>query len=211
MKSAEWSQNERMLLDVLTNRVGSLELTDARRIWNSRSVNESFHRALARLGTAQLIELYDVNVRRAARASRPILQLIRGKCAEVDCVSVSRRLRERWTTKSYRIRVVTASRLSANLFGGSAGGLPKLGHREHDVLLGSVFAHYAINAPDVARKWVGEHALPKAGFRIKDPDAFLVHGGDPYRIVESGGSYGVSQVKSLVEFAHERNLELEVW
>ena len=79
------------------------------------------------------------------------------------------------------------------------------------MLLGNVFTHYAINAPNAARQWIGEHALPKAGFRIKDPDAFLVNQGAPYRIVESDGSYGVSQVKSLIEFARVRNLELEVW
>ncbi len=211
MNAAEWSKSERMLLDALTNRVAVLTVSDARRIWNCRSDNESFRRALARLVTAQLIELYEVSVRKAARSSQPILHVIRGEHPEVDCVSVSRRLKERWTTSRHCIRVTTASRTSANLFGSSAYGLPKLGHREHDVLLGNVFTHYAINSPDTARKWIGEHALPKAGFRIKDPDAFLVNHGDPYRIVESGGSYGVSQVKSLVEFAHERNLELEVW
>jgi hypothetical protein len=211
MNAAEWSKSERMLLDALTNRVAVLTVSDARRIWNCCSDNESFRRALPRLVRGQLIELYEVSVRKAARSSQPILHVLRGQHSEVDCVGVSRRLKERWTRSQHGIRVMTASRTSANLFGSSASGLPTLGHREHDVLLGNVFTHYASNAPDAARKWIGEHALPKAGYRIKDPDAFLADQGVPYRIVESGGSYGAAQVKSLVEFAHEQNLELEVW
>jgi hypothetical protein len=77
--------------------------------------------------------------------------------------------------------------------------------------LGEVYVRYVIEAPKLARQWVGEHVLPKAGFRIKDPDAFLVREESPYRIVESGGSYNVRQLEGLVEYASERGLELEVW
>ena len=34
---------------------------------------------------------------------------------------------------------------------------------------------------------------------------------DPITVVSRVGSYGAAQLKSLVEFAHERDLELEVW
>lgn len=211
MSTVEWSKHERMLLDALTNRVAVLAVADARRIWKGCADHASFRAAIARLVTAQLIELYEVSVRKAARSSQPILHLKGNRRPQINCEIVSRRLRARWTTSSHAIRVMTASRRSANLFGSSAYGLPLLGHREHDILLGNVFTHYVINAPESARKWIGEHALPKAGYRIKDPDAFLADQGVPYRIVESGGSYSAAQVKSLIDFAQQQDLELEVW
>ena len=44
---------------------------------------------------------------------------------------------------------------------------------EHDLRLASVYVHYRQCHPQCARLWIGEHILPKAGYRIKDPDAFL--------------------------------------
>jgi hypothetical protein len=47
-----------------------------------------------------------------------------------------------------------------------------------------------LQRPQLAALWVGEHGLPKAGHRIKDPDAFLRHEMDKsVRVIESAGRY----------------------
>ena len=80
-------------------------------------------------------------------------------------------------------------------------------------MLTDVFCLYLRRSPAIAKQWIGEHLQPKAGYKVKDPDAFLLRNGKPYRIVESAGAYGIKQLKSIIEFAAaaERPLELELW
>lgn len=211
MNPAVWSSTERMLLDVLTCRVPLLTVRDARRLWQAQSTEQAFLRGMGRLIQRELVEVYALNLRRATETSKPVLSIGAGENQEVNCESVSQRLRARWSGQRRQTVVITASRKAANLFGSTAHGLPKMGHREHDALLGRVYVHYALNRPQEAHHWVGEYVLPKAGFRMKDPDAFLMDNSEPYRIVESGGSYSRGQVESLVDYARDRKLELEVW
>lgn len=211
MNPAVWSSSERMLLDVLTCRVALLTIHDARRLWQAKSTEQAFRHGMGRLSHRELVEVYALNLRWATETGKPVLSIGVGEDAEVDCESVSRQLRARWSRRRRQALVIVASRKAANLFGSTAHGVPKMGHRDHDALLGQVYVHYVHNLPREARSWVGEHALPKAGFQIKDPDALLVDNNEPYRIVESGGSYSRGQVESLVNFARDRELELEVW
>ena len=66
--------------------------------------------------------------------------------------------------------------------------------------------------PKLAAQWVGEHSLPKAGHRIKDPDAFLR---DPHgnilRVIESTGRYGIQQVQSFHDHCEANSLPYELW
>jgi hypothetical protein len=121
-------------------------------------------------------------------------------------------LRRRWSNAAVPTNVFVASRSAANLFGSTAGGIPPLEQRDHDVLLADAYVHHLRTNPDSIHEWVGEQLLKKAGHRIKNPDAFRVGAdGKPYKIVESGGAYSAHQLQALCDFAIERGLALEVW
>lgn len=211
MNPGIWSKHERFLVDAVTNRVSVLAMGDGRRIWNSLGAEQSFRHGLIRLMAAQLLEVYAVCIRRSDWSTTPICFVGIEQRSQINHREVSAKLKGRWSHSRKLTHVLTASRNAANLFGSTSFGLPPLGHREHDVLLGTVYANYVLRAPEDSRAWVGEHALPKAGYRMKDPDAFLMKQRKPYRIVESGGSYGTRQVESLVNFAADRKLPLEIW
>ena len=214
MNPRQWSRYERLLVETLTCKVAMLRESDARAIWVAQVAgNSRFHAAIARLIDGGLVDRYLVNLHPPLAPKWPVVQLAAGakQASGLAYEQMTRRLRERWSRPTVPTVVLVASRRACNLFGSTASRLPDLGHRNHDALLGEVFVRYLNAAPKLAREWVGEHVLPKAGFRIKDPDAFLFRDESPYRIVESGGSYNARQVESLVAYASERRLELEVW
>jgi len=64
----------------------------------------------------------------------------------------------------------------------------------------------------LASLWLGEHALSKAGFRVKDPDAFLVDANRRVlKVIESAGRYGPQQVQSFHDHCVEFDLSYELW
>ncbi len=108
--------------------------------------------------------------------------------------------------------VCVAAPRTANCFGSTAAGLPKQEHLNHDLRLAAVYAAYRLQRPELAALWIGEHALPKAGYRIKDPDAFLRRGdGQPFRVIESAGRYSTDQVQSFHEHCESHGLAYELW
>ena len=108
--------------------------------------------------------------------------------------------------------VWVVSSATAAIFGSTARRLPPPEHYDHDLRLASVYVHYRTMYPRLARQWIGEHALPKAGYRIKDPDAFLRNqNGQVFRVVESAGRYSPAQVESFHEHCAEYDLPYELW
>jgi hypothetical protein len=69
-----------------------------------------------------------------------------------------------------------------------------------------------VQRPELAALWMGEHGMPKAGYRIKDPDAFLCgESGQVLRVIESAGRYSVEQVQSFHEHCEVHDLPYELW
>ncbi len=146
------------------------------------------------------------------KPERPVLRWGPGDPVPDNLDAISGRLRSRWNQPGVPTKVYVATKKAANLFGSTGGGLPELNHRDHDMLLADAFSVYLRKSPSLASQWLGEHLLPKAGFRIKDPDAFLVaENGVPYQIIESGGSYSIGQIAGLIQYARARSLVLELW
>ena len=105
-----------------------------------------------------------------------------------------------------------ATEKAANLMGSTACGLPRPEQWNHDLHLSQVFVMYRRRRSKLARIWVGEHSLPKAGYRIKDPDAFLVdRHGTIHRVVESAGKYNSKQVESFHNHCVNHDLPYELW
>ena len=131
---------------------------------------------------------------------------------EPDAERISRQTQTRWSQPARPMAVYVASPRAACLFGSTARGLPPVEHRNHDLWLASVYVRYRTMYPRLADLWVGEHALPKAGYRVKDPDAFLRDkDGRVLCVIESTGRYSEAQIESFHEHCAEYDLPYELW
>ena len=209
MISSTWTTHELTIVRVLTLCVS----VACEEHFLSLVPEDELQPSLLRLVVAGLVQRFEVNLHPRLEPTRPVHVWRVGERipSQADLIPISNELRARWTEPAVPTIVYVASRKSANLFGSTASRLPDLEHRDHDLLLADVFAHYARTRPEVVNQWIGEHALGKAGFGRKDPDAFLEVSGRRVRIIESGGRYSAKQVHSLVRYAFEHGLDLELW
>jgi len=208
-----WTARDRDIVETLAAKVRMLSLAQVARGWWNQSARRDEHaRARLRiLSRAGLLDEYRVNVHPPLELRGPAFRWSPGD-GDPNAEAVAKKLQARWTEAARPTTVFVASPLAANLFGCSSGGLPDLTHRDHDWLLAEVFVRYLRADPEAARRWVGEAARPKAGYRIKDPDAFLIDDeGNTLRVVESGGKYDAGRVAAFHEHCAENRLAYELW
>ena len=200
------------LLDTLSLRVRLLTVRQVAELWwPSGSNQRRVWKRLEQLAAHKLVEIHRVNAHPLLPVSSPIFAWQPGK-EEPDCEKLSEQCRMRWHRPSQPMTVCVAAPRTANCFGSTAAGLPKQEHLNHDLRLAAVYAAYRLQRPELAALWIGEHALPKAGYRIKDPDAFLRRGdGQPFRVIESAGRYSTDQVQSFHEHCESHGLAYELW
>lgn len=214
MSRPTWTPRDREIVETLAAKVRALSLAQVARGWWEPSQRREEHarNRLRLLGRAGLLDAYRVNVHPPLELRGPVIRWKPGE-PDPDAEAAATQLQARWTEAARPTSVYTASPLAANLFGCSGGELPELTHRDHDLLLGEVFVAYLRSEPDAARRrWVGEAARPKAGYRVKDPDAFLVDdAGNTLRVIESGGKYDAGRVAEFHEHCAEHGLPYELW
>lgn len=129
-----------------------------------------------------------------------------------DAWRVSLAARARWRRPTSRQAVFQATELAARLFGSTAGRPSRTYERQHDLLLAEVFVRYREELPLLAGYWVGEEALPKAEYGVKNPDAFLIDDESrPRRAIESAGAYSQQQVETFHEYCRLARLPYELW
>lgn len=213
ISGATWTPEERTFLEYLTGKVSMLRLQDAKTVWRLIASPRAlaFKVAIQRLTAAGLVERYQLNLHPPLKPRAPLLHVAVGHRFDIAAEDVAEQAQRRWSKPHRPTLVLVSSRRAANLFGSTSRSLPPFWSWNHDALLGEVFVHYQATQPALLEDWVGEHLLPKAGYRIKDPDAFLVRDGLRYRIVESGGRYSAKQIQGLVDYAISNELELEIW
>ncbi len=207
-----WHTFEIDIVETLTRRLRLMALDHLSPIWWPDGVSRrAVRRGLRRLCQANLIQRTFLNAHPRLKARRPLVSWKPGE-PEPNARLIARRASDRWTESSRPTEVYWATRVAANLFGSDAGRLPDLTHRNHDLLLADVYVTYRQRSPQLAVCWIGEDCLPKAGYRIKDPDAFLVsEDGKPFRVIESAGRYGIRQINSFHEHCCDRELPYELW
>lgn len=200
------------LLDALTLRVRLLTLRQVTELWWPTGENQRCaRRRLESLAEAKLVEIHRVNAHPLLPVTSPLFTWQPGD-AEPDCEQVAENCRVRWDKPALPMTVCVAAPLAANLLGSTARGVPHRDHRNHDLRLASVYAAYRMQRPKLATLWIGEHGLPKAGNRIKDPDAFLRHdNGQLLRVIESAGRYSAEQVQSFHDHCEAHELPYELW
>lgn len=207
-----WTHRELDIVETLTRRVRLLSTAQIRRVWWTAAGSERIvRRRLRRLQNAGLVAHAIANVHPVLQVNSPLTSWSNSAPAP-DFEAVSQNARRRWTEPSEPTDVFFATRLAGNLFGSTSHGLPPLTHRNHDLLLGQVYVHYRTSHSELARRWVSEDVMSKAGFRVKDPDAFLLDDDGQFeRVIESAGAYSVKQVQSFHWHCVEYDLPYELW
>jgi hypothetical protein len=200
------------LLETLTCRVSVLTAALAAQLTASgKSRRGIVRRRLRRLASANWLELQTVNAHPLLPVTNPIFAWQPGD-DDPDAERLSQLARRRWSRPARPMEVCIASRRAASLFASTAGGRFSQRQVDHDLRLASVYVHYRVHHSELARRWIGEHALPKAGYRIKDPDAFLRDGyGCVFHVIESAGRYTPRQIESFHEYCVENQLGYELW
>jgi hypothetical protein len=210
------TERDQELFDALTRRVRVMSLGQATRLLQHTSgalppTGRTLRHRMERLARAGWLEIYPMNVHRIASAERPLATWALGKRVP-DAAKVATQTKGRWREAPIVVAVCVASARTANMLGSTAVGLPRREQLDHDLLLSSVYLRFRTSCLSSRVTWIGEHGLPKAGYRIKDPDAFLVDGrGRVVRVVESAGRYNERQIEAFHEYCSERGYAYELW
>ena len=208
-KDAHWSLFEFDLLQTLATRLRMLATPQIASVWGMQP--EEVACRVEPLVTSGLLEMYTINAHPRLQPARPVFGWQPGTPAP-DVDITSRAVKSRWCSPSVPTGIVIASKKTANLFGADCHGLPKVEERDHDLLLADAFVAHRTSRRSSALRWIGEDFLPKAGYKIKDPDAFLLgNDGEPIGVIESGGRYGSKQIASFHDYCESLALPYELW
>lgn len=208
-----WTERDLDIVETLALRVRILSLEQIAAGWWSPSNRQraSAQRRLVHLLRGGLLEQYVLPAHPLLTLEKPLFRW-EPDDAPPAYEAVAWQLQRRWTEPSQPTTALTASKLAANLFASYAGKRLDPQHATHDLHVGEVYLWYCRNEPAGARAWLGEDAFPKAGYRIKDPDAFLVNDdGSPIRVIEFGGRYDARRVADFHQHCFERDLPYEIW
>lgn len=209
MAKQTWTQFDQDIVSTLTCQVRVLSLDQIGRGWN-QPTNDA-RRQLTRLVSSKLIQTAEWLVVPPPIGQRPMYVWKPGD-EEPDAWRLSQAVQARWRKSASRHTVYQATDLAARLFGSSAGRPSRVYERQHDLLLAEVFVRYREELPALAEYWVGEEALPKAEYGVKNPDAFLIDDElRPRRVIESAGAYSQQQVETFHEYCRLARLPYELW
>ena len=209
---AIWTHRELDIVDALTRRVRLMTLSQIGHVWWPEvGSQKTLRRELKRLRDGGLVQRTMTNAHPRLAIKSPVA-VWEPSQVEPDLHRVAERIRGRWRHCAEPTEVYWASSQAANLFGSAAGQLSNVLHRDHDLLLSEVYVFYRLQCPELVHRWAGEDVFSKAGFRIKNPDAFLFDDyGRPMRVVESAGRYGIRQLESFHQHCVECDLPYELW
>ncbi|MCA9013666.1 MAG: hypothetical protein KDB01_28135 [Planctomycetaceae bacterium] len=196
-------------------------LTRKTRLMSLQQVNASFwpfhasrrqcRRRLAQLEENCWLKRATILAHPPLKADQPLYQWAPGD-DDPDSEEIAEACQSRWACPAIPTDVIVASEKAANLMGSTACGLPRPEQWNHDLHLSQVFVMYRRRRTKLAQMWVGEHSLPKAGYRIKDPDAFLVDRKNKVRrVIECAGKYDAKQVESFHDHCADHDLPYELW
>ena len=207
-----WTHRELDIVDALTRRVRRMTLSQIGELWwPELGSQKALRTELKRLREGGLLRRTMINAHPRLAIKSPVF-FWQPSQTEPDIHRVAEKVRRRWQYGGEPTEVYWASSHAANLFGSGAGQLPNVRHGDHDLLLSEVYVFYRLRRPDVVHRWASEDVFPKAGFRIKNPDAFLLDdSGHPMLVVESAGRYGIRQIESFHQHCAERDLPYELW
>jgi hypothetical protein len=206
------TQRDLDLVETLTLKVPVLTIPQIADVWwrNARSQRVPRHR-LARLAKSGWIAVHVVNAHRPPPMLSPLFAWKPG-AADPDVDRISRECRAACCEPAQPTEVCVPTPRAAGLLGSNACGLPPREIRDHDLRLAAVYVHYRRTWPRLAHLWLGRHARPRAGFRLKDPDALLCDGsGRPLRLIQAAGRWNAARVERFHDYCTELALPYEIW
>jgi hypothetical protein len=200
------------LLETLTLRVPMLTVPQTAEVWWPKTCHQRAARhRLALLARSGWIERHIINAHPPLATLHPLFSWMPGE-QDPDGEHIACESRARWSQPTRPTEVYVASPRTACVLGSTARGLPPLEHRDHDLRLAAVYVHYRKSHPRLASSWISQHALPKAGYRLKDPDALLRHAnGRVLRVIQAAGRWNAAQVASFHEYCIQSDLPYELW
>jgi len=212
MEPATWTRRDLAIVEALTVKVTVLTLSQIASHWwqPSKRRRENASRRLLAMERSGLLERRLMNGHPLLQATKPLASWQPG-CDAPDPDAVAKLTHARWKEAPIPYVVYSASPLAANLFG-SYHAKPVPMQLTHDLHLGEVYLLYRSEQPDEAERWVGEHVFGKAGFHVKDPDAFICDKqGKAERVIEHSGRYSRDQIWDFHIHCKDRDLPYELW
>lgn len=129
-----------------------------------------------------------------------------------DTPVLASQLQRRRRVASQPTEVLAASALAAGMMGSTGHGLPAPERRDHDLHLAAVYVHYRTETPDLAKRWLSEHARSKSGYRQTTADAALLGtDGNPIRLIHVAGRWGPGQLDRFHDSCQQFDLPYELW
>ncbi|MBU0716954.1 MAG: hypothetical protein KJ749_01790 [Planctomycetes bacterium] len=208
------TSRDEQILETLVLRVRLLSLEQIAGAWWSDADSPAVftRRRLSRLSEEGLLE-------RSSLLAEPFLDLQAPLVAwepgapppDYDAVAYS--LQSRWTEPPTSTTVYVATTKARNQYGGAGrGGLRYRLQATHDLHVSAVYLRLLKADPESAAAWVGEDLRPKAGFRLKDPDAVIEYDdGRPPLVIEFGGKYDARRIRDFHEHCEKFTLRYELW
>jgi len=207
---SDWASIDYDVLQTLAIRLRVMAVSQATTLWSPNDM-ASMRARIQHLSAAGLLDCFSVNVHPLLSPEKPLYSWAAGAAAP-NSVEISRIAKARWTQPSQPTEVFVASRKTANLFGADPHRLSKVEERDHDLLLADAFVAHRRQQRSPEPHWIGENYLPKAGYQIKDPDAFLINdSGKPFAVIESAGRYSGKQVQDFHDYCEAHSLSYELW
>jgi hypothetical protein len=200
------------ILETLTLKVRLLTLPQIRRTWwPAATTPEKAVARLKELTFAGLLEPFEVLALPLLDLRAPLFRWRPG-ASDPDCAALASALKARWPAPPPRLTVVyVASRFAGNWLGGTGGRLHR-GQETHDLHVAAVYLYFLKHKPPMAAAWVSEDRKGKAGFRIKDPDAFLEYpDGRPSEAVEFAAAYDQKRLGEFHAHCARNDLRYQLW
>lgn len=205
---------EKDILYILSWHVRVLSLEQIARGWwrgkaTARRRANDFLKARSQSGWLHVRELIS---RPTASLEAPLVTWEPGQ-QRPDLKELSGLLIRRAGTSPKKIKVVTATRKTRQLFGvAGAAHRPKLTQLSHDLFVSEVFLRYDADGLDIDRQWVSEDYLPKDWPVRSRPDALIRdQEGEINRAVEYGGAYTLRRLATLHGALESIPLAYEIW
>ena len=209
--TSTWLPIELELMTALACQVRVLSEWQIHQGWKSQCPIEELRSSLSRLVEAKLVLTETWTVVPPQIGKTPLHTWKPGH-VKPDTWRLSQACRTRWNRLPETLTVYQATELAGRLFGSRTGHETRAIERRHDLLLAEVFVLYRTRLPELAKRWVGENAVPVAEKNVKNPDAFLMDDERvPRRVIESAGSYSQTQVETFHEYCRVSRLPYELW
>lgn len=201
------------ILDALSRRVRVVSQEQVLRTWwpEASSSAPAARRRLCELQEAKLLRQVRLNARPLLPLEAPLFAWAPGE-SDPDPDALAYQFQSRWCEPPRTTTVLVATSKTRAQYGAGSRGRVNGSSLTHDLHVTELYLRLLRTDPEAASAWVGEDMRPKAGFRLKDPDAVLEFpDGRPPRIVEFAGAYDARHVRDFHEDCRRRRRVYELW